>query len=188
MINLLPPNEKKQIKAGRANTTLLSYITILISSIIFLGLFTLTIYFLINNIQTNAENAIAQNSNKVSSYSSVQTEATTFRSNLATAKSILDNEISYSSVILRIAQTVPAGVVLDELDLNASTFGVPTTIAAHARTNEAATAFKESLQAYPQFFSDVSFQSLDTSSNNNDYPVAVVIKVTINKEAAKNEQ
>ena len=185
MINLLPPNEKRQIIAGRANIILVRYVFILVFGIAFLGLFTLTIYLLITNIKTNAEDTILQNSGKTSSCSSVQAQATVLRSNLTTAKSILDNEISYSSAILRIAQIVPDGVVLNGLSLSSSTFGTPTTITARAKTNAAAVALKDAFQNYPLYFSNVSFQSLNASSNSSDYPIVVVLNVTINKEAAK---
>lgn len=185
MINLLPPNEKKQIVAGRANIILSRYVIILIFGIAFLGLFALAIYLLVTNIKTNAEDTLLQSSSKTNSYSSVQAQAAVLRSNLTTAKLILDNEISYSSVIIRVAQILPAGVVLDGLSLSASTFGTPTTITAHAKTNAAAVAFKDALQSYPAYFSNVSFQNLNTSSNSGDYPIVVVLNVTISKETAK---
>lgn len=183
MINLLPPDAKKQIQAGRVNVILSRYVIVLCFSVLFLSAFTITVCLLITSIKDNAEATIADNSGRTGTYSSVQAEAATLRSDLATAKSILDNEISYSNAILRIAQTIPDNVVLDNINLNSETFGSPTTLTARARTNQDAVALKNSLQNSPLYFSNVSFQSL-SSSGGSEYPVGVTLNLTINRAAA----
>lgn len=183
MINLLPPESKKQIKSGRFNIVMLRYVIALAAAVIFLAAFTILVCFLIMNIKASAEEAINQNNQRTSDYSSIQAEAAELRSNLATAKTILDKEISYSNAILIIAQTVPSNVVIDSISLDASTFGAPTTISAHARSNQDAVALRNAFQDASAYFSDVSFQTLSSDSSDSQYPVSVTLSLIISRQA-----
>lgn len=181
MINLLPDDAKRQIRAGRTNVVLIRYMVFLVFGIIFLALISAAVYLFLMNSKTNAEQSIKIDSNKDSSYLSVQAQAAALRSNLTTAKSILDQEISYSSILDGIAQALPQGVVIDTLSLSASTFGTPITIQAHARSTENALKLKDNFQKSP-LFSNFSLQSISTDkSSTNGYPVTATISVVINK-------
>lgn len=184
MINLLPPAEKKQLKAGKVNIILLRYCLILVAATIFLGLAIGGTLFVLKGNEATAQARIDENNSKVGQLAAVQAQANNLRASLATAKTILDKEIAYSKVVLNIAQTLPAGVVLDTLTLDANTFGTPITLNVKAKSPQAAIQLKEALQRSP-FFSNVSFQSVSTAEAASDYPTAVVLSLTINKEIAK---
>lgn len=185
MINLLPPDQLRELRAARANTLLLRYNIFLVGILVFVVLALIVVYFYLTTIQSAAETTKRDNDAKVTSYAHINTEATAFRSDLANAKSILDKEATYSKTVLMIASQLPSGVVLDTLNLDASTFGTPTVLALKARDQNAALAAKEAFQKSP-LFSDVHFTSLSTSKGSSDnYSVVANLSVVISKDAAK---
>lgn len=185
MINLLPPEEKRQIQAARSNTLLLRYNIVSISVLVFLLAAIATTYVYLTNTKASAEQTISENKERVSDYASVEAEATEFRSSLSTAKQILDQEIVYSKLVLDIAKLIPQGVVLKQLNLDAQSFGAETVLTAEAKDEKAATSLKDSLASSP-LFSNVHFQSLTADgAATGDYPYTVTLGVTIQKGAAK---
>ncbi len=185
MINLIPTEDRRQLRAARSNTLLVRYNLFLIGAVVFMMLAIGFIYVYLNNSKTAAEATVSENQSKVASFAGVEKEATEFRSNLATAKQILDREVVYTKVILEISRMMPAGTILDNLTLDSTTFGKPTTIVAKAKTYTSALAIKDSFQK-SAIFSDVHFESVTINdADTSGYPMTVNLSVTIKKDAAK---
>src|SRR5690349_187591 len=134
MINLLPTEERRQLAASRTNSLLLRYNVFMIGVLAFIGLAIGVTFVYLNNTQATAEHQIAENQSRVSNYNDVQQQETAFKTNLATAKQILDKEVVYTKAILTIANIIPSGVVLQSLKLDAQTFGTQTVLSFHAKT------------------------------------------------------
>lgn len=186
MINLLPDEMKKETRAARSNVTLFNYIIIIFLAFLFLtGVFA-TVYIVLTNTKTDAENVIKQNHSRTSSYTSVQQQADSLRSSLATAKAILDKQTLYSKVLVGIAGAMPTGVVISTLNLSPTALGTPITLQAYAKTTADALKLKDSFQQ-SSLFSSVSFQSLTPGSASaaSGYPIGITLSLTINKSAAK---
>jgi Tfp pilus assembly protein PilN len=186
MINLLPSEDKRQLRAARTNSLLIRYNILILAILAFLGLSIGVTYFYLNTTKANAQGVIDGNRARVSSYASVQTQADQFRTNLATAKQILSHEVTYSNVILEIAALLPSGVVLQNLSLDANTFGTPITLTANTKSYDSAIELKNSFQA-SSLFSDVHFTTItsNTASGAGQYPVTVSLSVVIKKGVAK---
>lgn len=184
MINLLPFEEKRQIQAARTNVLLLRYVLLTSCVMVATGLMVGAGFVIMNNSKANAEKQIALNTSKASTYNSVQAEAQMFRANLLTAKTILDKEVNYTKVILAIAQTLPPEVTLDNLDLDANTFGTPFVLSAKAKSYDGGLALKAALEK-SDVFSNVSLQGMTLAASDSDYPVSVQLNVTINKDVAQ---
>jgi Tfp pilus assembly protein PilN len=186
MINLIPDDTKKQIRAARSNVTLFNYIIIIFLALIFLfGVFA-ALYTVLTNTKLNAENVITDNRKRITSFNEVRQQAGVLTQSLAMAKAILDKEIAYSKVLTGIASAMPAGVVLSNLTLDPSTLGSPITLQAYARSTSDALKLKDSSQSSP-LFSSVSFQTLSTGVSGavSGYPIAITLSLIINKDAAK---
>lgn len=183
MINLLPPEEKRQLRAARTNTLLARYNIILLCAVAFLGLAVGVVYIYLTSTKAGADATISENSTQTAQYSGVVDEANQFRNNLSIAKQILDREITYTNVLVNIAQIMPEGVVLDSLTLDAQTFGTETTLAASARDYDRALAFKDALQNSPHF-TNAHFQNVD-DSGSGDYPLSLNLNVTISQEISQ---
>lgn len=184
MINLLPLEEKRQLRAARTNTLLLRYNIALLIVFIFLGLATMVVYVYLNNTRAVAEQTINDNKTKAASYAIVQSQADVFRSNLSIAKQILGNEVTYSKVILAVANLMPPGTVLDKLNLDSQTFGTPMVLTAQANSYESALKLKDSFQS-SSLFTDVHFENITSAEGTTGYPFNVNLSVTFKKDAAK---
>ena len=195
MINLLPTQTKRQLRAARANVLLLRYTILSAATVGFLAIGTLSIYFVMGNIKTSAESTTTDNQSQISNFNSVQTEANEFRANLNTAKTILDKEVIYSQAILDIAQVIPEGVIIDSLSLDSASFGSPMAINAKAKSYDRAIALKDTLEK-SEIFSNVHFTTVSSStsggssgegsnSSANDYPYTVNLTATLNKKEEK---
>lgn len=183
MINLLPPEAKAQIKAARTNQLLLRYNIILLSAVGFLLAAVGLVYIYLASTKSSAEVAIEDNISRVSDYSAIESEASSFKQNLASAKQILDSDVNYSKVVLEIAGVLPSGVVLDTLSLDSTTFGTPTSLNARVRDYDTVLRLKDALQA-SDTFSDVSIQTI-SSGGEGAYPLNATLSVTIRKDAGQ---
>lgn len=185
MINLLPPEQKKQIRAGQSNVMMLRYcIASLILAILLGGLVVVT-YLTLKNARNSAEASLAEGQAKSQKYSQVQQQATEFNNNLSIAKTILDKEVRYSQVAVKIAQVLPPGIVLQSLQLNADSFGKPMILDAYGKSYEDAIRLKTALEE-SDIFHDVHIISATTAANaDNGYPVAISMSVIIDGAIVK---
>jgi hypothetical protein len=182
MINLLPDDSKKQITAARSNVILLNYMIVLFLAIVFLTTVTVVVYFILLHTKTNAENLVLQNQSKTSSYNLVQAQAKTLHDSLVASKVIIDEQVTYSKIILGIANAMPDGVVIDTLTLSPTTIGTPTTLQIYAKSNQAALELKSRFQQ-SSLFSNVSFTVITTTTggSTSGYPINATLQLTINK-------
>lgn len=181
MINLLPDDSKRSIRAARTNVLLVRYCILSLGGIALLFGMTAIFYLVLYNMQSSALSSNSDNSTIAASYSDTRKQADEYRSNLATASQILSNGANYTNVIFSLAQLLPSGVVMDEVTLSATDFGQQLTFSSHATTYDKATQLKENFQTSPMF-SNVYLQSAtDESSGGNAgaYPIAVTISAKL---------
>ncbi len=182
MINLLPTREKREILAGRTNRLLARYIILLA---IVMGLMLIVfvfVWFYLDNIRTTSQTKIDQNEANSRQLVTQQKAIDDFKSNLQTAKTILDKQVNYSHIILRIADTIPHGVTIEQLSLDPTTFGTPTTLTARAKSQAAVLALKTALTNSP-YYSNAHFDTIALPDTpGNEYPYQVTMTVTLTRE------
>ena len=179
MINLLPFDTKKQIRAARLNVILFRYIIILGFSAVFLFLACTTTYLFINSNNKNNETM-----NKTSSYSSLQRQVNLVRNDLEISRQIFDRQLSYSDVITKIASNLPTGTTLKSLALTDDSFGAKTNLQIYALSADLETNISENFQKSTNMFSNYEYQSTTpTLDSSSDYNFIINISVIINKAA-----
>ncbi len=180
MINLMPPRAKKELAAGRANRLLLRYL------LLFLGLTVLIIaamgfvYLFLTSTKDSAIERKTEAENSARELLAQQAEIDSFRSDLATAKQILDKQVDYSDIILRVADVVPSGVVISSFTLDPETIGTPTTLEAEAKSEDHLERFKDALNA-SQYFSNAYYQTV-SKQTESEYEYSATLNVTFNTE------
>lgn len=188
MINLLPPNQRKELAAARTNTLLLRYVILLG---ILIGIIIVEIgivYVILNNDKNNNQATINDNNAKTANYAPIKKQADEFRTNLLIAKYILGKQIPYTTLMLAIANGLPEGAVIDQLALDPNSFGKPTTLTVKTTSYEMAIQIKTALQQImvnkTPLFSDVSFESVSSSESATDqYAFSAVYNVTYSTKA-----
>ncbi len=188
MINLLPPEDRRQLAAARTNTLLLRYSVLLGAFIGILILELVGMFVVVNMGKSQNEATIRDNQTKTATYASVQQQADAFRTNLSTAKYILDKQVPYTTLILTLANNLPSGAVIDRLTLDPATFGTPTTLnvmtTSYSRAIEVKTALQNAkVNGKTPLFSSVSFQSVASTENKTSYPYTAIYNVTYSKAA-----
>ena len=186
MINLMPDDAKKEIRAARTNVLLVRYIAVLVMSAGFLALIFWGVYILLGNIKGSAQTLIEANDTKAAVYKDTKAQVDLLSSSLNEAKSILDQEIMYSNVLVNIAQQMPPNTIIDKMTLDQTSFnGTPVTLKVYAKNSTDAVALRDRFQSSP-FFSDVNFQSVsDTTGGISGYPVVATMTLTLNRSIAQ---
>ena len=183
MINLLPPLYHRQLIASRANTLLARYVVLSLLLIIVMIAEMTAVYLFLSSSKAQSEAAISENDQKTAKYSEVQTQAEQFRTDLVTAKTILDTQVPYTKIFRTVADLMPDGVILNHLTIDPSTFGTPTNLDIRARTYQAAIAFHTTLNN-SNVLSNVSFRTVSfDAQDKTGYPSSSTLSVTFKKEA-----
>lgn len=185
MINLMPNDAKKEIRAARMNVVLSRYIIVILLAFAFLVLLLAGSYVVLSQNKASAERLIQTNNVKADVYSSTKAQVDALSSNLLVTKNILDQEVLYSNVLMNIGQQMPTGTVLSSIALNSASFtGTPVTLKAYAKTNEDVVALRQKFQSSP-IFTRVNFDSVSDSAGIDGYPISVSITLTIAKAATR---
>ncbi len=188
MINLLPPAAKHEFAAGRVNALLVRYIWITLILFGLLAALCGLTYVALNGSKETAQQLITANETSVAGLQQIQAQSAAFKSDLATAKAILDQQTYYTSTLLKIGGLITPGTTIDSLSLDQSSYGTaPITLQVMATSEQAALDLKSSLQS-SDLFSDVHFESITFASNDEThassvYPVTAQLVLTINKGA-----
>ncbi len=181
MINLLPDEYKKDLRSARMNVALLRYNMFAIIAVVVLGVAWGMFSVSLNLTEGNAKAESKKNQDDARQYDTAKKEWEDYNKNLAFAKQILGDQVSYTQAIVRVTELMPKNTVLDNLNLSAQDFGNQVVLSAHAKTRDDALKIKESFEK-SDFFSNVFFQSItETDGSKSDYPVGVNISVKINK-------
>lgn len=122
MINLLPPENKKQLRASLHNTLLRGYIgLLLVFVLIYAGVFGF-VYITIRQSQDIYRQDEAANNQRVIAYADTKKSATELSNNLKQAKVVLDQRVDYSQVLFEIAKILPEGVSINSVRLESKLF------------------------------------------------------------------
>jgi hypothetical protein len=183
MINLLPDDTKRDIRAARMNVVLIRYVLFTFCILASIIGFCLLFYVMLHAAQDRAVSTSEVNTVKAADLSNVRKAADEYKNNLTIAGTILDNGVNYTSVIFTITKLLPSGVVLDSINLSAADLGQQTSFSAHAKTYDKAKELKQNFQD-SKLFTNVYFQNLtDSGVATNTYPIAVTISAKLNKVA-----
>ena len=185
MINLMPDNTMKEIRSARTNVILTRYIIVILLAFAFLSLLLAGSYVVLTQTKMSAEQQIAGSDTKAEVYSSTKAQVDTLSAQLAETKTLLDEEVLYSHVLMNIGQQMPEGTVLSGIKLDTASFsGTPITLKAYAKNTDAAVLLREKFQTAP-IFSRVNFETVSDTDGIPGYPVSVSMSLTITKAAAR---
>jgi len=188
MINLLPKDGKKQLRAARSNAVLRRYyLLVVLSAGLLCAVFAVGFKVTFDQ-EVNYQNARQQSESESAKYQAVRKAAEDFSKDLAAAKTILASDIRFSELITSIAGVIPPGVILGNLSLNTQeSTNAPLTISARAKSYEDAVKLKNSMEESP-IFENVSLLSAGvgtgTAEGGATYPVIISMSAKFTKKGA----
>ena len=191
MINLLPPDSAKQLRAARHNATLLRFV---IANGIVLGLIVVVYIITFGLMKATEISSVAsstENQQRIASLQETEKTAKEYTENLKLAKSIFDSELSHTTALRKIASALPAGTVLTSLTLDSATAGQPTTLVVLAKNQAAALAVKQNLEE-AAIAKDITIANITTETASttegtpaNEYPVSISLNLTYDQSIFK---
>ncbi|MGH7196796.1 MAG: PilN domain-containing protein [Candidatus Saccharimonadales bacterium] len=193
MINLLPLETKHQIRAARTNRVLRRYCVLLVLTGLLLGSVFAGGFWVAAEEKALAESLKASSQQSAQEYAQTRKAAEDFAKDLATAKTILASNVSFSKVVLDIAGVVPSGVILNNLTLGGSAKpDAPIDISGRAKSYDNAINLKNSLEESP-IFENVSIVNITTNTAEQtpgtkvdpvtqEYPFTLSLKVQFSKK------
>jgi len=189
VINLLPTDFKKQLRAARNNNMIRRYYMLLIMSAGLLAL-VFAVGFMVTLEQEAQHNKIKEQTEKTAqTFQKTRDAAEDFSKDLAVAKTILAIDVRFSKLITDIASVIPPGVILRNLSLDTQdeSSKTPITINASSKTYEDAVKLKNSLEESP-IFESVSLVSAGTgTADGSAYPVSTTVSVKFTKTTEPKE-
>ncbi len=176
MINLLGPEDKKQLRAARVNTILLRYYFLAILVIAGAGGILAGGFYIADQNKNSSKVELSQAENDTADYTTVRQQAETFSNNLKMAKQILATEVVYSKMITDIANTIPAGTILTSLSLTPETISKKMELSFKTKSYDQGIQLKTSLEN-SDLFSDVSITNITSKGQEGGgaYPTDVNI-------------
>ena len=184
MINLLPTQHKKDFAAGRTNTVLVRYLWITLALFSLLAAMSGLTYTVLTTEQANQQRERDASSQQIAQNQAIEQRQKEFETNLMVAKTILDQQTHYSNVLLKLAKLMQPGTILNSITLDSESYGTPMDVNFYAKSEDDAIKLRNSFQS-SDLFSNVQFKSLALEgAEGSEYPVQVVMQVTINKEGA----
>lgn len=188
MINLLPISLKKDIKAARANSVLVKYLTVLIFGAIFLAVISYGAFLILDSLKSSASNIIQDNTSKSAKYLELKSQVQQADNEISSASNIINQEVKYSKILTRLANIMPAGTVIDQVSLGNDIFLTKSSITFYASSANAAATLRNNLEkSTPNgLFQSVTLQSLSGSDKStvSGYNNTLTIDVIFNKEPA----
>lgn len=180
MINLLPYDLKKQTKAARINVVLFRYFIILAIAMGFVALVCTGAYMFLSITKSNNDTQLAELNAKKIAPSSALGQVNTFKSNLATAKNVLDKQIVYSDVVTTLGTILPAGTKLDDFSITDSSFGSLIDLKVRATSADLEPQLLQGF-ASSTLFSGYSLISNTQEAGSPGYPYMFTIRITLNR-------
>ena len=176
MINLLGPEDKKQLRAARVNTILLRYYFLAILVIAGAGGILAGGFYIADQNKNSSKVELSQAENDTADYTTVRQQAETFSNNLKMAKQILATEVVYSKMITDIANTIPARTILTSLYLTPETISKKMELSFKTKSYDQGIQLKTSLEN-SDLFSDVSITNITSKGQEGGgaYPTDVNI-------------
>jgi hypothetical protein len=185
MINLLNANDKKIIRAGRRNRDWTRYIFLTVAALGILMFVSIITFFMFDADEKGQKDIEAKNSQKNAS-EVLKTDALVenFSKNIQTLKTIENNKIRYSSLLVDIAKGLPSGCIMSTLSVSSGNLGkTPQTFEISCPTDNAATELKNS----SKIFNDVQIISLNRDSSQDSLPIKINFNAIIQKPVVDGE-
>lgn len=184
MINLLPVDHRRQLRAARANTLLVRYVIITAALILLLLGMVAAMYQLLLTQKTEAEAHIADNRAKTANYDDVRTQADALNTNLTAARSAIDGSLNYSLALTRLAGILPDDVKLGTVNLSSASFGTAIKLEFPVTTEAQALAIRDAFNKSEYVTpGSVSFGSLSSATSGDGYTLE--LNLTLKKEIAQ---
>ena len=155
-INLLPPENQKEIRSSRINTHFLDFgIWVVLSLLVFSTVLFISFLILRGNLNAREEEVARENRALAEvKETSVRKEVEDYNQNLTNFQTLAETSETWSKVLIEIAKNLPINLTIDSLSINRLDHKVE--LSGHAATRGAVLDFRHNL-LNSRMFSRVNF-------------------------------
>lgn len=173
MINLLPSDQKEQLRYSKLNRIALAYVRVTVAVVLILGvIFAFSIYQL-NQQTASVTSDVAEKTATIAALNrSFTPKAKDASDRLAAIQYVQASQTHFSAVVADIAKVVPQGVSIDAMTLTGDA-KTPVRISVTAASYAAALSFRDALITSPRI-AGADLESI-ASTNGTDYQTSVVV-------------
>ncbi len=179
MINLLPIETKKELRAARTNVMLIRYLAFLGFALAFMVLVSGGSYWFLMSAKDANDKLFNNKQNTLTAYEASKKQLDSMLASVSTVKSITYQQVSYSSIISELASVLPNGIILSNLNIDNDDIDKPIAIKARAINDNAVNSLKNNFSNSSMLSAPTVQSSVD--NQNTSYPVAVTINLIINR-------
>jgi Tfp pilus assembly protein PilN len=192
MINLIPDNIRVNSRYSARNIRLLRYTAVSLLTMVAIVVITGLSILEMNRTEANLQRQSEKGNQRIESYKSLQTKGQQLSDQIATINALLEKQVSFSSLLPQIAQIMPPGAVLKQLDLSTkdilpSTGGTavpgagassatqqkPFVISAAVKERSIAATLLENIKANKNLFVDADIVSVNLATSTSTEPNAL---------------
>jgi Tfp pilus assembly protein PilN len=120
MINLIPDNVRTGNRYAARNVRLLRYTAVSLATMLIIVAITGLTILSMKRTESDLQEQSAQENTRIASFKSLQAQGQQLADQIATINSLLSRQVTFSGLLPQIAQIMPPGAVLKELDLSTS--------------------------------------------------------------------
>lgn len=185
MINLLPTESKRQLRAARNNALLVRYIIVVIIAGLFANFILVGSYTLLTRTKESQDSLIEASTSKAQAYSQTQTEINRLSVTLSGARTLLDQQVMYSHVLRNIGSSLTSGTIVDKIDLSSKNFvDTPLTLKVNGKDNQSIAQLRTNLSSVA-YFSNVTIDNISETGGVVGYPVSATLTLKLTKVAGQ---
>lgn len=164
MINLLNPEQQRQLRAARLNLHLLKFALLSIFIVIGVAGIYATGFWTVITSKASSEIEFSTAKKELDTYTATTQQAESYRQNLTVAKQIMGGEITFSSFLISLGTAMPSGTIIEQLSLSTHdiTAKKADSIAIHTR----AKSYADVLRIKQAFESSNLFSSVRIASTS----------------------
>jgi hypothetical protein len=214
MINLIPDNTRINTRYALRNTHLIRYTAVSIFTMLSIMVITGISILDMNSTVGGLQKQYSDESKKLESYKPLQAQGQELSDQISTISTLLNRQVTFSTLLPDVAKIMPPGAVLKQLDFSTSdilpagsgTSGGASSIAsqqkpfiilAAVKDRSVATTLLENIKASKNLFTDADIVdvSQDTKGNSTDanslpstavkYPYQVTINAYLKKQTSQ---
>lgn len=178
MINLLGEGSQKDLKAARMNVVLATYCGIVGLALVCVLLLVLFSHWWLGNQLAAAHQRDEINQSRTTEYDSVKAQGEQFSANLNKVQTVLSQRTQYSTALLNIASTLPAGTYINEVSFSPTFVTTPLKIIANTQTNAQAVDLPNTLTK-SKMYTSVKLDNVNCGGVNGN-GCAASLTVTLN--------
>jgi len=172
MINLLPPDQKEQIRYAKLNRLAMRYVRVVIAVIVVLGVIFGGAFYELDRQTSDVTKDVSEKQATIAALNKTFTPKAKDASDRLTAiKYVQATQTRFSALIADIAKVIPNGVSIDSINLTGDDH-VPVRIAVTAQSYNAALSLRNALITSPRI-AGADLESI--SSSGGEYKTTVVV-------------